>query len=157
VAAGAPGFRGLPRPHQQRLRAAAVFTDTRLLLLLLLAPHAGFQLSSQLGFTWLLVPLGLGASLGLTQRFSAAAAAFADTHLLYLLLLLLLLLLAPHAGFQLSSQLGFTWLLVPLGLGASLGLTSSGLVLQTQGFKHGSALVVCTTAAAASIVAGESV
>jgi hypothetical protein len=100
VAAGAPGFRGLPRPHQQRLRAAAVFTDTRLLLLLLLAPHAGFQL---------------------------------------------------------SSQLGFTWLLVPLGLGASLGLTSSGLVLQTQGFKHGSALVVCTTAAAASIVAGESV
>jgi hypothetical protein len=27
-------------------------------------------------------------------------------------------------------------------------------VLQTRGFKHGSALVVCTTAAAASIVAG---
>jgi len=44
---------------------------------------------------------------------------------------------------------------VPLGIAASLSLTSSGLVLQTQGFKHGSALVVCTTAAAASIVAGE--
>jgi hypothetical protein len=70
-------------------------------------------------------------------------------------LLLLLLSLLLCTGFQLSSQLGYSWLLVPLGIASSLGLTSSGLVLQTQGFKHGSALVVCTTAAAASIVAGK--
>jgi hypothetical protein len=59
---------------------------------------------------------------------------------------------AAAAGFQLSKSLG--WLFVPLGVAASLCLTSSGFVLQTRGFKHGSALVVCTTAAAASIVAG---
>jgi hypothetical protein len=60
---------------------------------------------------------------------------------------------AAAAGFQLSHSLG--WLLVPLGVCCSLLLTSSGFVLQTRGFKHGSALVVCTTAAAASIVAGK--
>jgi hypothetical protein len=59
---------------------------------------------------------------------------------------------AAAAGFQLARSLG--WLFVPLGVAASLCLTSSGFVLQTRGFKHGSALVVCTTAAAASIVAG---
>jgi hypothetical protein len=59
---------------------------------------------------------------------------------------------AAAAGFQLSKSLG--WLFVPLGVAASLCLTSGGFVLQTRGFKHGSALVVCTTAAAASIVAG---
>ncbi|KAF8055283.1 PAS2 [Scenedesmus sp. PABB004] len=59
---------------------------------------------------------------------------------------------AARTGFELGRSL--SWLLVPVGLAASAGLTSTGFVLQTRGFKHGSALVVCTTAAAASIVAG---
>lgn len=59
---------------------------------------------------------------------------------------------AAVAGFQLSRSLG--WIFVPLGVAGSLCLTSSGFVLQTRGFKHGSALVVCTAAAAASILAG---
>ena len=59
---------------------------------------------------------------------------------------------ACRTGFQLAPALG--WPLVPLGLLASVGLTSCGFVLQTQGFKHGKAVVVCTLAAASSMVSG---
>ena len=58
-----------------------------------------------------------------------------------------------HLGFQLSPTLG--WWLVPAGIGGSVVLTSSGFVLQTQGLKHGSALVVCTLAAAGAMVSGK--
>lgn len=56
-------------------------------------------------------------------------------------------------GFQVSPVLG--WPAVVGGLAASVGLTSSGFLLQTRGFKVGSMLVVCTLAAAAAMVSGE--
>lgn len=41
-----------------------------------------------------------------------------------------------------------------LGMAASVLLTSSGLVLQNQGFKDGNTVLVCTCAAVTAMVAG---
>ncbi|KAI8471221.1 MAG: hypothetical protein J3K34DRAFT_520715 [Monoraphidium minutum] len=62
---------------------------------------------------------------------------------------------ACRTGFQLAPSMG--WALVPAGLAASVALTSSGFVLQTRGLKHGKAVVVCTLAAASSMVSGVAV
>ncbi|KAL4428992.1 hypothetical protein ABPG77_006031 [Micractinium sp. CCAP 211/92] len=55
-------------------------------------------------------------------------------------------------GFLLAQRLSRLW--VAVGLGGSVALSSSGFVLQTCGFKEGSAVVVCTLAAVSSMVTG---
>ncbi|WIA24132.1 hypothetical protein OEZ85_013727 [Tetradesmus obliquus] len=127
------------------------------------AAAAGFALSVSLGR--LCAPLGVACSLGLSSAgvplllaYKNTAAAAADAG--FALSVTLGRLAAPLgvacslglSSFALSVSLGR--LAAPLGVACSLGLSSAGFVLQTRGFKHGSALVVCTTAAAASIVAG---
>ncbi|KAL4440316.1 hypothetical protein ABPG75_003317 [Micractinium tetrahymenae] len=55
-------------------------------------------------------------------------------------------------GFLLAQRLSRLW--VAVGLGGSVALSSSGFVLQTCGFKEGSAVIVCTLAAVSSMVTG---
>lgn len=55
-------------------------------------------------------------------------------------------------GFLLAQRLSRVF--VAVGLGGSIALSSSGFVLQTCGFKEGSAVVVCTLAAVSSMVTG---
>ncbi|KAG1662845.1 hypothetical protein FOA52_010636 [Chlamydomonas sp. UWO 241] len=59
---------------------------------------------------------------------------------------------ACRTGFILGAKLSF--LCVPLGLGSSVVLTSSGFVLQTRGLKAGNTIIVCTMAAVSSMVSG---
>ncbi|PSC67869.1 putative magnesium transporter NIPA9 isoform A [Micractinium conductrix] len=55
-------------------------------------------------------------------------------------------------GFLLAQRLTRLW--VAVGLAGSVALSSSGFVLQTCGFKEGSAVIVCTLAAVSSMVTG---
>ena len=57
-----------------------------------------------------------------------------------------------RTGFLLARRL--TWLMAPLGLCASIVLSSSGFALQTLGFKDGNTVVVCTCAAVSSMLTG---
>lgn len=76
-------------------------------------------------------------------------------------------LLGLHAGtcFGLSAACCRTGILLaerrvlymPLGLGCSVVLTSTGLALQTCGLKDGSSMVVCTAAAVSSMVSSVAV
>lgn len=56
-----------------------------------------------------------------------------------------------YTGMLLASG---SWLWFVLGMAASIMLTSSGLVLQNQGFKDGNTVLVCTCAAVTAMVAG---
>mmetsp|Transcript_29107 Transcript_29107/g.82036 ORF Transcript_29107/g.82036 Transcript_29107/m.82036 type:complete len:362 (-) Transcript_29107:226-1311(-) len=56
-----------------------------------------------------------------------------------------------RTGFMLGSH---HILAIPAGLGASVGLTSTGFALQTRGLKDGNTVVVCTCAAVAAMVTG---
>lgn len=56
------------------------------------------------------------------------------------------------SGFILSAKLSV--LCVPLGLAASVALTSSGFLLQTRGLKAGNTVVVCVAAAVSSMISG---
>ncbi|KXZ43693.1 hypothetical protein GPECTOR_83g305 [Gonium pectorale] len=55
-------------------------------------------------------------------------------------------------GFILAAKLSV--LCVPLGLAGSVGLTSSGFLLQTRGLKAGNTVVVCVAAATSSMICG---
>lgn len=61
---------------------------------------------------------------------------------------------ACRTGFLLSQNSGsFLW--VPLGIGFSALLTSSGFLIQTRGLKDGNTVIICTCAAVASMVSGQ--
>ncbi|KAK9809205.1 hypothetical protein WJX72_011379 [[Myrmecia] bisecta] len=62
---------------------------------------------------------------------------------------------ACRTGFLLAQQTSLVW--VPLGLAASVALTSAGFVLQTCGLKDGNTVIVCTCAAVSSMVTGVAV
>ena len=55
-------------------------------------------------------------------------------------------------GLQLISKVG--WLSFPVGLAASILMSSLGFMLQTLGLKDGNTIVVCTCAAVASMATG---
>ncbi len=57
------------------------------------------------------------------------------------------------AGFILAHKVSL--LCAPMGLGASVALTTTGFVLQTRGLKAGNTIIVCTMAAVASMGSGE--
>eukprot|EP00887_Chlorella_sp_A99_P002410 scaffold10.g2410.t1 len=59
------------------------------------------------------------------------------------------------ASCRIGFLLGRLWVLV--GLAGSVGLSSSGFLLQTRGLKDGSTVVVCTCAAVSSMVMGVAV
>ncbi|GIM06227.1 hypothetical protein Vretimale_10592 [Volvox reticuliferus] len=59
---------------------------------------------------------------------------------------------ACRTGFILAVKLSVVW--IPLGLAASVGLTSSGFLLQTRGLKAGNTVVVCVAAATSSMICG---
>ncbi|GLC45446.1 hypothetical protein PLESTB_000617400 [Pleodorina starrii] len=59
---------------------------------------------------------------------------------------------ACRTGFILAAKLSVVW--VPLGLAASVGLTSAGFLLQTRGLKAGNTVVVCVAAATSSMICG---
>ncbi|KAG2492568.1 hypothetical protein HYH03_009230 [Edaphochlamys debaryana] len=59
---------------------------------------------------------------------------------------------ACRTGFILAARLSVLW--VPLGLGASVALTSTGFLLQTRGLKAGNTVVVCVAAATSSMITG---
>eukprot|EP00798_Chlamydomonas_sp_ICE-L_P031634 gene31634-6828_t len=59
---------------------------------------------------------------------------------------------ACRTGFILANKVSV--LCAPLGLGASVMLTTTGFVLQTRGLKSGNTVVVCTMAAVSSMVSG---
>lgn len=56
-------------------------------------------------------------------------------------------------GLQLIARVG--WLSFPLGLAASILMSSLGFMLQTLGLKDGNTVVVCTCAAVSSMATGE--
>jgi len=56
-----------------------------------------------------------------------------------------------RTGFMLA---GTHFLAAPMGLAASVGLTSLGFALQTRGLKDGNTVVVCTCAAVAAMITG---
>lgn len=56
-----------------------------------------------------------------------------------------------RTGFLMAS---YRWTWVPFGLLCSIGLSSSGFILQTCGLKEGSTVVVCTCVAVTSMVTG---
>jgi drug/metabolite transporter (DMT)-like permease len=60
---------------------------------------------------------------------------------------------ASRTGFILAQRLKSPIWIV-LGLGSSIGLSSSGFILQTKGLKAGNTVVVCTMAAVSSMVSG---
>ena len=60
---------------------------------------------------------------------------------------------ASRTGFIMAHKLSSPiWVII--GLGASVGLSSSGFVLQTKGLKSGNTVVVCTMASVSSMVSG---
>lgn len=60
---------------------------------------------------------------------------------------------ACRTGFLLAARA--SWTAAPMGLAASVGLSSAGFALQTLGFKDGNTVVVCTCAAVSSMVTGK--
>jgi hypothetical protein len=56
-----------------------------------------------------------------------------------------------RTGFLMSAR---RWTWIPFGLGASVALSATGFVLQTQGLQSGATVVVCTCVAVTSMVTG---
>lgn len=59
---------------------------------------------------------------------------------------------ACRTGFLLAVKISWVW--IPLGLAASIVLTTSGFVMQTRGLKSGNTIVVCTMTAVSSMLSG---
>jgi hypothetical protein len=56
-----------------------------------------------------------------------------------------------RTGFLMSAR---RWTWIPFGLGASIALSATGFILQTQGLQSGATVVVCTCVAVTSMVTG---